>query len=211
MSARQRLLAACAGLAAWFGGIGAGTAAPPVVSSTLPIDLEAQSSDFDYRNNLLVFRHVKIRQGELSVESDEATATGLSFDDSRWDFRGSVRITMPDGSLLSDAATIQFVKNVISSALITGSPATFEQRRDECVARGRAGRIEYDFGAQTVRLSEQAWLSYGNGEINGRTLVYSMRDQRVLANPQDQADQRVKITINPQAGPASPGAPKCGR
>ncbi len=185
-----------------------------LINSSLPINLDAQSSDFDYRNNLLLFRHVKISQGETSVESDEATATGLKFDDSRWDFHGNVRITLPDGNLLSDAATVQFAKNALNSAVITGSPATFEQKRDKCVAKGHAGKIEYDFAAETVRLSEQASISYGDGEISGRTLVYSIRDQRVLANPQDQGDQRVHITINPQGPPNSQtpaGTAKCGK
>ena len=191
-----------------------GGATTPLINSALPIDLDAQSSDFDYRNNLLLFRHVRISQGDTSVQADEATATGLKFDDSRWDFHGNVRITLPDGNLLSDAATIQFAKNALSSALITGSPATFEQKREKCVAKGHAGKIEYDFASETVRLSEQAWISYGDGEISGRTLVYSTRDQRVLANPQDQGDQRVRITINPQSpqGPQPPaGTPKCGK
>jgi len=189
-------------------------AATTLINSALPINLDAQSSDFDYRNNLLLFRHVKISQGDTSVEADEATATGLKFDDSRWDFHGNVRITLPDGNLLSDAATIQFAKNALSSALITGSPATFEQKHEKCLARGRAGKIEYDFASETVRMSEQAWISYGDGEISGRTLVYSIHEQRVMANPQDQGDQRVHITINPHT-PANPQAPagtaKCGK
>ena len=48
-----------------------------LINSALPINLDAQSSDFDYRNNLLLFRHVKISQGDTSVQADEATATGL--------------------------------------------------------------------------------------------------------------------------------------
>ena len=181
-------------------------AAPQLLNGNLPINLDAQSLDHDYRNNLLQFKKVKISQGPLSVEADEATATGLEFQNSRWEFRGKVRITMPDGFLLSDAATIQFKNNTLDTAVITGAPATFEQKRDKGTAKGRAGRIDYDFTSQTIKLSEQAWLAYGDGEITGRTLVYSITDQRVLANPQDQADQRVRITINPKA----PGAAKAG-
>ena len=40
--------------------------------ATAPINLEAASSDFDYRNNTLVFRRVKISQGGMQVEADEA-------------------------------------------------------------------------------------------------------------------------------------------
>lgn len=171
-----------------------------------PITVDARSSDFDYKKGTLLFKGVRIAQGPLSVEADEAVATGLDFADSKWTFRGKVKITTADGALASNDATVQFAKNQIASALITGGPATFEQRREGGVARGRANRIEYDFGRGTVRLSEGAWLSDGPNEIKGRTLVYSMLDKRVLATASEQNNERVRITINPQQQPA--GAPR---
>ncbi len=183
-------------------------ATTPLIDKSLPINLDAQSSDFDYRNNLLRFHHVRISQGATAVESDEATATGLSFDNSHWDFRGHVRITLADGALLSDVAVVEFAHNAPNSAVITGNPATFEQKREQCVAKGHAGRINYDFTTQTIRLSEQASISYGDGQINGRTLIYSIQEQRVLANPEDQDNQRVHIVINPKDNPGS--LPKLG-
>jgi lipopolysaccharide export system protein LptA len=185
-------------------------AAVPQLQPDVPITVDAKSSDFDYKNSTLVFQGVRIAQGPLSVEADEAVATGLNFDDSRWTFKGNVKITTADGRLNSNDATVQFAKNEISTALITGGPASFEQKRDDGVARGRANRIEYDFGAGTVRLTEGAWLSDGPNEINGRTLVYSMKDKRVLATAADQGSQRVRITITPQknAAPGEPQAPQ---
>ena len=35
----------------------------------LPIMVEAYSPDFDYRNNVLVFRNVRITQGDARVEA----------------------------------------------------------------------------------------------------------------------------------------------
>ena len=174
------------------------------IDGSQPIQLDATSSNFDYKNNSLTFEGVRIVQGGLSVEADEATATGLDFKDSRWVFRGKVRITMPDGSLSSDEARINFVGNLISTAVITGSPARFEQKRDKGIARGRAARIEYEPGAGIVRLADDAWLSEGNNEISGRTLVYNMRDQKVLADADQQGTQRVRITINPKTPDAKP-------
>lgn len=185
-------------------------AAPTFVRSDLPINLDAKSSDFDYRNNVLHFRQVKVTQGSTSIEADEATGTGLDFSNSHWEFKGNVRIVMPESRLDSDAADLRFTNNTLDMALITGAPARFEQKRDKGVARGRAARIEYDFGSQTVRLTEQAWLSYNDGEMNGRTLVYNIRDQRVIANPLEQNDQRVHITIQPASKgpqPVPAGAP----
>jgi len=172
-------------------------AGAPRLAEDQPIELDASSSELDYRSNTLVFRAVRIAQGGLAVEADTATATGLDFKDSRWVFSGHVRISLPNGLLTSDEAHIAFADNAIATALITGAPAAFEQRREQHVARGHAARIEYDFGAGTVRLTDDAWLSDGDTEITGRTLVYSLRDQRVLASASEQNSQRVRITIKP--------------
>jgi lipopolysaccharide transport protein LptA len=193
------LLAASAAL-----GAPARDASPLQLSDAQPIQLEARSTDFDYKNNTLVFHGVRIAQGGLAIEAEDGTATGLDFKESRWLFKGNVRITMPDGSLAADEARIAFSANLVASAEITGSPARFEQKRDKGIARGRARRIEYQPAAGTVRLTEDAWLSDGNNEISGQTLVYHMRDQRVLANPDEQGSQPVRIIINPKKPESKP-------
>ncbi|MFM7067324.1 MAG: lipopolysaccharide transport periplasmic protein LptA [Gammaproteobacteria bacterium] len=190
----------------------AGPSGPAVAARPQqPIALEAASSDFDYRNNSLRFRDVRLSQGVLRVEAAEAHATGLNFDNSQWTFSGKVRITTADGTLTSDTATVDFKDNELVRAVIQGAPATFAQQRPPAAAggkprsvRGRAGRIDYDLASGSVRLSDTAWLSDGANEITGRTLVYGLRDQRVLANPGEQSDERVRITIQP--GAANGGA-----
>jgi lipopolysaccharide export system protein LptA len=173
-------------------------AAPVQLDESQPVQLEARSSDFDYKKNTLVFHGVRIAQGALAIEADEGTATGLDFKESAWRFQGNVKIMLPDGSLSSDEARINFAANLIATAEITGTPARFEQKRDKGIARGRAARISYQPVAGVVRLSGDAWLSDGNSDISGQTLVYNMRDQRVIANPDEQSNQRVRITINPK-------------
>jgi len=170
-----------------------------------PIDLQAASSDFDYRNNTLVFRRVTITQGGLRVEAQEATASGLEFVNSQWTFRGQVRITVPDGKLSSDSATVTFRDNQIVEARIRGTPAQFEQRLEKQgqLAQGRAASIEYDVRNDTVRLSGQAWLTDGQNEIRGETLIYDIGKQRVAANPGATEPGGVRITINPKE-PAPP-------
>jgi lipopolysaccharide export system protein LptA len=176
-------------------------AAGPARRSDLPISLDAASSDFDYRNNTLRFRQVRIVQGTVRVDADEATATGLNFENSRWEFRGNVHIEVEGGSLASSEAQVTFVGNQIATAIITGSPATFEQKlkESEDIAKGHAARIEYDFTAGNVRLVEDAYLTDGRNDIHGQTLVYSIRDQRVLAEAGAQGEERVRITINPRS------------
>ncbi len=168
---------------------------------SLPITVEADSSDFDYRNSVLVFRNVRITQGDARVEAEQATATGLEFENSRWLFEGSVRISVADGRLESDRASVRFVNNEIEGAEVAGSPARFRQQQDGRLAEGRAERIDYDLGSQRVRLSGDAWLSDGRNEISGTRLVYGLREQRVLAEAADQGGQPVRITIQPRPPP----------
>src|SRR4030095_6832060 len=134
-------------LAALFlAGAAAPQRGPTATNSELPINLEAASSDFDYRNNTLLFRRVRISQGTMQVEADEARANGLNFENSEWNLSGAVRIHVPDGSLNSGEAKVTFQNNEISRALIRGQPASFEQRlKDEAkTARGRARAIGDD-------------------------------------------------------------------
>ena len=203
------LVFACS-LAAGAPAAGAPTTLRP---SREPINLEAASSDFDYRNDALLFRRVKITQGALQVEAREARATGLSFANAQWNLQGDVRITVPDGKLAANDASVVFRDDVIVSALVRGTPATFEQRLKDSgqLARGKAASIEYDVQASTVRLAGQAWLTDGQNEIRGDTLVYDIGKQRVIANPGQTDPGGVRITINPGSRDAKPAPPPVTR
>jgi lipopolysaccharide transport protein LptA len=174
-------------------------AAQETERSQLPIKVEARSSDFDYQKGVLEFDGITISQGEIRITAERAVASGLDFEDSRWEFNGTVRISMPESALASDTARVHFARGEIQSATVTGGPATFEQRRDDELAQGRANRIDYDLGRGAVELAGDAWLSDGRTEITGATLVYSTISQRVVSR------QQVVITINPnEPAPEAP-------
>jgi lipopolysaccharide transport protein LptA len=178
----------------------------PAGNSEQPINLEAASSDFDYRNNSLLFRRVRITQGGLEVTAQEARATGLEFENSEWSLQGDVKITVPGGVLQSSEARVRFRDNEIVSASIKGTPAAFEQKLKEKdqIARGRAAAIDYNVKESTVRLTGNAWLSDGQNEIQGNTLVYDIGRERVQANPNQTDPGGVRITINPPKKDAAP-------
>ena len=166
----------------------------------LPIQLEAQSQDLDFQKGILKFETITITQGQVRITAEHAVASGLDFEDSSWEFSGSVRMSMPDSAIASDAAQVKFSAGEIQTASVTGSPATFEQKRKDEQAEGRANRIDYDLKSGTVELAGDAWLSDGKTEITGETLVYSTASQRVVSREQ------VLITIQPGDPPAD--APK---
>lgn len=184
----------------------------PPGNAQQPINLEAASSDFDYKNNSLQFRRVKITQGALEVTAQEASASGLEFANAEWRLSGDVKITVPGGMLQSDDARVKFQDNAIVSALIKGAPAQFEQRLKESnqLARGRAASIDYNVKQGTVLLTGDAWLTDGQNEINGNTLIYDIGRERVQANPNEKDPGGVHITINPPAKKTSTPAPAKG-
>src|SRR5438874_12908240 len=105
-------------------------AAPPAPAAPdQPINLDAASTEVDYRTNTLVFRDVVISQGSTRVQAEHARATGLNFANSRWTFEGKVRIDGEQhGALRSDQATVEFRDNRIARS---------EERRvgKECKSR----------------------------------------------------------------------------
>lgn len=176
---------------------------PPLIGrSDLPVELTAKSSEVDYTNNTLVFTDVVISQGGTRVSADHAHASGLDFVKSTWTFDGRVRIDAPPrGSLRADSAVVEFKNNRIERATAKGLPADFEQTREgsDQIARGHANQIVYDVNDGTLRLSDDAWLSDGQNQISGPSLVYNVRQQRVQATTQPGSDQRVHIIINPNS------------
>jgi lipopolysaccharide transport protein LptA len=167
------------------------------------ISLDAQSFEMDLKTNNLIYRKVRIAQGDMSVTADQAQGTGLNFDNSRWVFRGSVRITMDQGQLTSDEAEITFAKKLLSKAIVNGKPAAFEQRiaKTGKLAQGRADTIDYDVAKGVVHLSKNAWLSDGQNEIRGESLKYNVLAQNIVAEASEQGSQRVHIIITPPANP----------
>ena len=180
-----------------------GVPAAPAAKAPGAISLDAQSSELDLRNNNVVFRKVRISQGNMSVYADQGQATGqaggLNFDNSLWVFRGNVKITMDQGQLSADDAEITFNRKLLSKAVANGKQAEFQQRIEKTgkIAKGRADTIDYDAAKDTVRLLKNAWLSDGQNEIHGESLKYNLLAQSIIADAAEQNSQRVHIIITP--------------
>lgn len=193
MAASHRRLAAIALLAAC-------AAAPAQDRAQLPIQLTASSLNFDSQKGVVEYGTVTITQGQVRITADRAVTTGVDFKDSRWQFSGTVRISMPESALASDMAEVRFAGGEVASAVVTGSPATFTQKREDKESEGRANRIDYDLKRGTVEFTGDAWLKDARTEVTGETLVYSTMTQRVISN------EPVVITIQP--GEPAPDKPK---
>lgn len=162
------------------------------------IELEADSSEIDRKNNRLIFHNVRIQQGEFAIRAALAQGTNLEFKEAEWLFRGDVQITSANATLSAEQAVLTFVDHRVRRADLEGVPVVFEQTRPGAAepTRGRAARILYDFDSKVLTLTGDARLSEGQNEISGEHITYEIGAQRVVADA-DENGERVRITIVP--------------
>jgi lipopolysaccharide transport protein LptA len=201
----------CLGLAfTWASHAGAA----PVKASQEPIDVTAQYEEIDGKNKSIFLRKVRIAQGNMTLTADQGQVNGTgvenAFDNSVWVFKGAVKVTMDQGVLISDEARVTFSNKVLSNAVVTGKPASFQQKiaKTDKMAHGHADSIEYDVTKGIIRLTKDAFLDNGQFEVHGESLKYDVARQVSSAEASEQGSQRVHIIITPPPkSPAKPAPP----
>jgi lipopolysaccharide transport protein LptA len=165
----------------------------------LPITLDADSTNYDGKSSMLMFRGLRLSQGQIGVEADEGRASKLDFQDSVWRFEGNVIIDVGNGHIECDSADLKFFDHTLQLASIQGSPATFEMRRpaSEEVTYAEAGRLEYDLTTGVIEFSENAIITEGGNQISSSFLVYNIFEQRINAQSSGDGDEKVKIIYTP--------------
>lgn len=167
----------------------------------LPISLDAESTDYDGKNSMLMFRGLRLTQGNIGVAADEGRATKLDFEDSVWRFSGNVVIDTENGHIECDTADLMFRNHQLQVASITGSPATFEIQRPETTETtyAEAGLLNYNFETGVVEFSENAIITEGGNQISSNYLIYNIAEQRISAHPAGDDGERVRIKYTPKA------------
>ena len=85
-----------------------GLAAAQAGDLRLPISLDADSTNYDGKSSMLVFRGLRLSQGSIGIEADEGRATKLDFQDSVWRFKGNVVIDVDNGHIECASADLKF-------------------------------------------------------------------------------------------------------
>lgn len=176
----------------------------------LPISLDADSTDYDGKSSMLMFRGLRLSQGTTNIEADIGRASKLDFKDSVWVFSGNVVIDVDAGHIECESAELSFTDTELRLAAIKGSPATFELRRpgtDE-ITYAQAGNLHYDLDAGVVEFSDKAVITEGGNQISSSFLVYNIKEQRINAQSSGDDDGRVKITVIPDAAAEVEEAPQ---
>ena len=103
----------------------------------LRVSLDAEWSSFDRQSNTMMFRGLRIAQGDFMIEADEAVASDLDFDRSEWEFIGNVRIDLDTAMIESSRAEILFETHDSLIVELQGNPARFQDHNPERGSRSR--------------------------------------------------------------------------
>ncbi len=165
----------------------------------LPMQLDADFTDYDGKNSMVIFRGLQLSQGALSIAADEGRATKMDFQDSIWHLSGGVVIHVDGGQIESDSAEMTFSEYELSTATIVGSPAIFRLKRPltDRDVYAEAGRLQYDVSAGIIEFSEAATITEGGNQISSNYLVYNIREQRIQASSGGEGNPKVRITYTP--------------
>jgi lipopolysaccharide transport protein LptA len=167
----------------------------------LPVSLDADSTTYDGKSSMVMFRGLRLTQGRLGIAADEGFASKMDFEDSTWHFAGNVVIDLENGHIECDAADLEFAGYQLRTATISGSPATFEMQRpgSNQTTYAEAGKLKYDFEKGIVEFSDEASITEGGNQISSSFLVYNIREQRINASSAGEGDPKVRITYTPGA------------
>ena len=184
-------------------------AAAQITDLRLPISLDADSTAYDGKNSMLMFRGLRMTQGTIGIEADEGRASNLDFQDSVWQFSGNVIIDVENGHIECETADLRFTDHQLTLATIAGKPATFELKRtgSEETTYAEAGKLRYDLLAGTIEFSGDAVITEGGNKIASNYLVYNIIEQRINAQGSPDGDGKVRITYTPKEDAADSGQP----
>lgn len=175
----------------------------------LPISLVADSTDYDGKNSMLMFKGLRMTQGDFVIEADEGRATKLDFEDSVWRFSGHVVIDTENAHIECDSADLRFIEHQLQIATINGLPATVELQRPETtdITYAQAYRIDYNFELGVIEFSENATITEAGNQISSNYLVYNIAEQRINAQSSGSDGERVKIIYTPKQQEAAETLP----
>lgn len=169
----------------------------------LRVSLDAEWSSFDRQSNTMMFRGLRIAQGDFSIEADEAVASDLDFDRSEWEFNGNVRIDLDTAVIESSRAEVVFQTHDVLVLELQGDPAEFRDQNPERgdPITGGAEVLRYESAERTLRMTGGAWLSEGPNEFTGCDLIYDIDDKKITSGSSE-CGEPVVITILPPSDDA---------
>jgi lipopolysaccharide transport protein LptA len=166
----------------------------------------------DRQTNMMRAQSPRITQGDLTIEADDALATGLEFDEAG-EFRltGNVRLRVETAVMEADSAVFTFANGQLSRGELEGTPVSFRDTNaaSQSSVVGSAVKMSYDYAARTLRMTGEALVQLDRREVLGCDLIYDFRAERVTSGSSDCKDGfRVRVLRDPEAQAPAPAPPQ---
>ena len=167
----------------------------------IPWTLISETAVFDGKTSTYIYTGLNFSQGNISIESDEGRQTNGTENIRKVNFSGNVVINVNNGRIECDTADLTFTGSTLSSAVVIGSPAIYELKRESAddVTHAEAGRLRYDVAAGVIEFSDNATITEGGNEISSNYLLYNITERRIKADSAGTEEDRVRITYTPTA------------
>ena len=175
------------------------SAQAPDLNMRLPWNINSETMAFDGKTSTVIYTGLRFSQGNIFIEADEGRSTVNEKHDGSWNFSGNVIIDVNNGRIECESAELAFAGNVLKTATVFGSPATFAIQRvnSDDVTHAQAGKLFYDIQNGVIEFSEQATITQSGNEISSNYLVYNINERRINADSSGEDDDRVRITYTP--------------
>jgi lipopolysaccharide export system protein LptA len=142
------------------------------------------------------------RSQPIHIEADKAT---LSDRGEKSTYEGNVQLRQGTLRLQGNHMTVYLANKQVDRIILTGEPATLQQRPNDKDAdqHAQADSIEYSATDERVVLLGNAriWQT-GDEEFRSERIVFNLKDNTVNAGGKDSQD-RVRITLQPKSAPAT--------
>ena len=139
------------------------------------------------------------RSQPIHIEADRAT---LVEEGNKSIFEGNVQLRQGTLHLQGDHMTVLLTDKQVDKIILTGKPASLQQKQGDTDQHAEADNIEYSASDERVILlgNARVWQT-GAEEFRSERIVFNLKDNTVNAGSKNSQD-RVQITIQPkkQAG-----------
>jgi len=145
------------------------------------------------------------RSQPITIEADRAT---LNEKDGSSIYEGNVHLQQGTLNLRGDRMTVQLSDDALEIIVLTGQPASYQQRPDgrDSDQHAEAGQIEYHAADERMILLKNARVWQTDAEdFRSERIVYNMKNNTVSAG--GSSGDRVRITLQPKNRPAREPAP----
>ena len=116
------------------------------------------------------------------------------------EYRGNVHLTQGSMEITGELVRVHQPNGELKTIIVKGEPATFRQQPDDkqAVVYSQAREMEYQAQEERIVLLENAKVQQGNQQFAGNRIVYNTRTSTVIAQGDEQQQERVRAVIVPK-------------